>query len=170
MNNGTGLRVVVWFSYCKFHCKNCFNVETQDKNYGDEFTEEQINYIKEYLNKDWCSGITFSGGDPMWQSSEDIESLIELCNYTHSIIKDVWIWTGFTFEEIMQYGKSNEELSNEELARRKLLSCCDILVDGRYVDEQRDLTLKWRGSSNQRVIDVPDSLKRKQVVLLRREN
>lgn len=170
MNNGSGLRIVVWCSYCCFHCKNCFNAEAQDKDYGDKFTAKQIEYIKTYLTKDWCSGITLSGGDVMWQTPEDIEELIKLCDYTHSINKNVWVWTGFTFEEIMQYNKSNEELSDEESARQKLLFHCDVLVDGRYVDEQRNLMLKWRGSSNQRVLNIPESLKQKQAVLLEGEN
>lgn len=168
--NGSGIRVSLFVSGCNFHCKNCFNQEAQQFDYGKEYTHDTFNCICELINKPHIKGCSFLGGDVMWQTPEDIEELIKLCDYTHSINKNVWIWTGFTFEEIMQYNKSNEELSDEESARQKLLFHCDVLVDGRYVDEQRDLTLKWRGSSNQRVLNIPESLKQKQAVLLEGEN
>lgn len=168
--NGCGIRVSLFVSYCNFHCKNCFNKEAQSINYGEKYTVDTFNCICKLINKPYIKGFSLLGGDAMWQTPEDIDELIKLCDYTHNINKDVWIWTGFTFEEIMQYDKSDNELSKEELARQKLLFHCDVLVDGRYIDEQRDLTLKWRGSRNQRVLNVPESLKQKQAVLLEGEN
>lgn len=167
MNNGQGLRVVIWLSYCPFKCKNCFNAEAQDKNYGDKFTEKQYNYLIECLNNDWCSGITLSGGDAMWQTPEDIEQLIKLCEYAHQIDKTVWLWTGFTYEEIFS---ETGNPTQEQFARIRLFDHCDVVVDGRYIDEQRDLTLKWRGSKNQRVLDVKQCLLQNKPVLLENEN
>lgn len=168
--NGSGIRVSLFVSGCAFKCNNCFNQEAQSFDYGKEYTQNTFNCIREFINQSYIKGVSLLGGDSMWQTPKDIDELIKLCDYTHSINKDVWIWTGFTFEEIMQYDKSDDEFSKEELARKKLLFHCDVLVDGRYVDEQRNLTLKWRGSSNQRVLNVPESLKQKQAVLLEGEN
>lgn len=170
VENGLGMRVTVFVSGCRHNCPACQNPQTHSFNYGKQYTNTLYETIQHYLNMPYISGLSVSGGDALWQKPEDIEELIKLCDYTHSINKNVWIWTGFTFEEIMQYNKSNAELSDEESARQKLLFHCDVLVDGRYVDEQRNLTLKWRGSSNQRVLNIPESLKQKQAVLLEGEN
>lgn len=169
--NGSGIRVSLFVSGCNFHCKNCFNQEAQSFEYGRPYTHSIFNLIRGLVYKPYIAGLSILGGDAMWQTSEDIDELIKLCDYIHrKEDKDVWIWTGFTFEEIMQYDKPDDKLSKEELARKKLLFHCDVLVDGRYIDEQRDLTLKWRGSRNQRVLNVPESLKQKQAVLLEGEN
>lgn len=161
MNNGSGLRLVIWFSYCPHHCKNCFNSETWDKNNGDKFNDKIISVIHKELQNDWCSGITLSGGDPTSQDEQGLSQLIELCEYTHSLNKNVWIWSGYTWEELFL----DTELTPIQIKRQELIKNCDVLVDGRYIDEQRDLTLKWRGSKNQRVIDIQKSLKENKVIL-----
>lgn len=160
MNNGNGLRCVVWVSGCNHHCKNCFNPETWDNSNGDEFGEEQFSFIRDTLHQSWCSGITFSGGDPLCQDPQGFHYLNKLALTTRSLGKTVWLWTGFKWEDIW-----NDE-SEIALYRQNLLSLCDVVVDGQYVDSLRDLTLKWRGSSNQRVILSRMSISKKELILM----
>ena len=165
ISNGLGVRISMFVSGCPFHCKNCFNQETWDFNNGKKITEDKIKELKEYLNKSYIAGLSLLGGDPTSQNVEGLKTLIELCKYTHSINKNVWIWSGYTWEEIFSQDNTDEQGQY----RMELIRNCDILVDGRYVDAERDLTLKWRGSKNQRVIDVQKSLNEKRVVLIENE-
>lgn len=165
--NGFGIRVSLFVSGCNFHCKNCFNEEAQQFNYGREYTQNTFNCICELINKPYVEGCSLLGGDAMWQTPEDIEQLIKLCEYAHQIDKTVWLWTGFTYEEIFS---ETENPTPEQFARIRLFDHCDVVVDGRYVDEQRDLTLKWRGSKNQRVLDVKQCKLQNKPVLLENEN
>lgn len=165
MNNGNGLRTVIWLSGCKHHCENCFNKETWSFRVGGKVDNEVIDFLCKCISHTWCSGLTLSGGDPTSQNVEGLKTLIELCEYTHSINKNVWIWSGYTWEEIFSQDNTDEQGQY----RMELIRNCDILVDGKYVDAERDLTLKWRGSKNQRVIDVQKSLNEKRVVLIEDE-
>ena len=160
MNNGSGLRCVVWVSGCNHHCKNCFNPETWDSSNGDEFGEEQFNFICDTLHQPWCSGITFSGGDPLCQDSTGLHIMNQLALTARSLGKTVWLWTGFKWEDIW-----NDE-SDMRIYRQSLISLCDVVVDGQYIDSLRDLTLKWRGSSNQRVILSRMSINQKEPILM----
>lgn len=155
MLNGDGLRVVLWVAGCSHHCKGCQNPQTWDCNSGIPFTDAEREEIMTELNNDWCSGLTFSGGDPLFEGNLDtIWSLIADLRQRYPN-KTFWLYTGFTWEEIMA----------TEGLRKAIVSLCDVIVDGRYVEEQRDTSLHWKGSANQRVIDVQRSISAGQVVL-----
>lgn len=150
MNNGDGLRCVVWLSGCNHHCKNCFNPETWDENYGDEFGEIQQNIIYETLQQDWCSGITFTGGDPLFP--KNIEQLLQLCKNIKKKFpkKTIWVYTGYSYDDVSLLDGFNN---------------IDVLVDGEFVEELKSPLAKWVGSYNQRVIDVKKSLKSGKITL-----
>ncbi len=170
MNNGDGLRVVLWLSGCSHHCFNCQNPQTWDPDSGILFDESAKQEIFNELSKDYISGITLSGGDPLHENnlSEVLSLVKEIRNLFPN--KTIWIYTGYTWEEIRNvFGKSKEWLQarwkDSAINRWEIISMCNVLVDGEYIDDQRDITLKWCGSSNQRVIDVQKSLEQGKVVL-----
>lgn len=150
MLNGDGLRVVLWTAGCSHGCKGCHNPVTWDAEGGIPFDEAAWQEIAGELGKKYISGITFSGGDPLYlQNRKDTEALIRRVRAEFPD-KTVWLYTGFTWEEIKEL---------------PFISLVDTLVDGRFVEELKDSTLKWRGSSNQRVIDVKKSLNGDRLVL-----
>lgn len=155
MVNGEGIRVSLFVSGCTHHCKECFNSDTWDKNYGEVFTLEVENKIFEYFRKynENIRGLSLLGGDPTYK--ENIPVLIEFINKFKKEFpqKDIWIWSGFTWEVIIN---SQELLS--------LVKLCDILIDGKFRIEEKDLTLKWRGSKNQRVIDIQKSIDKNEII------
>lgn len=153
MNNGDGLRCVVWLSGCNHHCPGCFNPETWDFSNGDEFTEYQYDNVLKWVANDWCSGLTLTGGDPVCQDESGLKQLIELVKAVNSMGKTTWLWTGFKWEDLI-----NQPVSFKGSLIYTLLTSCDVVVDGAYIQAQKDLTLKWRGSFNQRVIDVEKTL------------
>lgn len=166
--NGSGLRVVLWCSGCEHHCKNCQNPQTWDYESGISFDEKAKKELFDELEKDYISGITFSGGDPL--ASHNLSNVYSLVKEIKSEFpeKTIWLYTGYTWEQIM-YPVVTDDFNIEREAmiktRRKIVSYCDVFVDGKYVDELRDVTLHWCGSSNQRVIDVQKSLSSGKVVL-----
>lgn len=177
MNNGDGLRVVLWLSGCSHHCYNCQNPQTWNPNSGIPFDESAKQEIFNELSKDYISGITFSGGDPLHENNLD-----EVLNLVHEIRisypnKTIWLYTGFTWDSIMNYKSTNkftekDVLFNfhikkdlEMIQRKNIIKLCDVLVDGEYIEKQRDLSLKFRGSKNQRVIDVKQSLAQNKIIL-----
>ena len=191
--NGTGLRVCLWCSGCDHHCKNCQNPITWNPNDGVQFDESAKKEIFDELSKDYIAGITFTGGDPLYsQNLKDVLDLItdlrskypiyrEKCNSKHNILiknsdeirlsypeKTIWLYTGYTWEQIM-YPVVTDDFNPERdkllKMRRDIVKQCDVLVDGRYEEDKRDITYHWAGSTNQRVIDVQESLKQNQVVL-----
>lgn len=150
MLNGDGLRVVLWVSGCSLHCEDCQNKYSWDFNEGILFDERAKEEIFSELEKDYISGITITGGHPL--EKQNIEEIEKLCkeiklNFPN---KTIWLYTGFIFEEIKNYS---------------ILKYIDVLIDGKYDKELRDISLKWRGSTNQRVIDVQKSLFSSEVVL-----
>lgn len=149
--NGPGVRVSIFFQGCAFHCKNCFNPETWNFDAGEEFTDNEIDKIIELCKEDHIKGLSILGGEPM--HPKNIEASTRLAKKFKSTYPDktIWAWSGFLFDEY---------LKDKEIAKY-----LDVLVDGQFVDELKDLTLKWRGSSNQRVIDVQKSLKQNKIVL-----
>ncbi|WP_125142682.1 anaerobic ribonucleoside-triphosphate reductase activating protein [Clostridium transplantifaecale] len=150
MLNGDGLRVVLWAAGCSHGCKGCHNPVTWDAEGGIPFDEAAWREIAEELGKQYISGITFSGGDPLYlKNREDTEALIRRVRAEFPD-KTVWLYTGFTWEEIKAL---------------PFIGLVDVLVDGRFVEELKDSTLKWKGSSNQRVIDVKKSLDADRPVL-----
>ena len=147
--NGKGIRMVIWNQGCKMHCPGCHNPETWNKNGGNQYSIKELKE-KIYQNRTKHQGITLSGGDPFLQPQDNYE----IAKYAHSLGLDIWAYCGLTFEEIIQ---------NKE--KKKLLYECDVLVDGPFILEKRDISLAFRGSANQRIIDVQKSLKEGKVVL-----
>ena len=154
MNNGDGLRVVLWLSGCSHHCYNCQNPQTWDVNSGIPFDESAKEELFRELDKDYISGLTLSGGDPLHEAN--LDGVLDLVNEIRLSFpqKTIWIYSGYTWNEVMNSEK-----------RKQIVSQCTVMVDGRYIDSQRDITLKWRGSSNQKVIDIQQSLQKGEIVL-----
>ena len=158
--NGPGIRVSLFVSGCTHHCKGCFNPETWDFNYGKPFTEQVENLIIEKLKPDFVNGLSLLGGEPMEPANQ--KALLSFVKKVKQLYpnKDIWCYSGFLFdEELLKESRAHCPWTNE------LLSYIDILVDGRFVEELKDITLRFKGSSNQRVIDVKKSLKENKVIL-----
>ena len=151
--DGFGVRTVIWTQGCSHNCPFCQNPQTHDFTGGAEFTVQEIcGELKNLQNQD---GITLSGGDPLYQ----IEPVLEIVKYAKSINLNVWCYTGFTYEQILEMSKKNP-------LYREFLDYLDVLVDGLFVNDLKDLNLLFRGSSNQRLIDVPKTLKASRIVLI----
>lgn len=150
--DGPGVRVSIFMQGCAFNCKNCFNPETHDFNAGKEFTDDTINRVLELCDNDTIRGLSILGGEPM--HLKNIEGTTKLAKKFKEIFpdKDIWVWSGFLFDK--------------NLKDKEVLKYIDVLVDGQYIDELHNPTLKWKGSSNQRVIDVQKSLKSNTIVLV----
>ena len=159
--NGEGVRVSLFVSGCKNHCKNCFNKETWDFNYGNIFDSEVEDKIMDALDKSYVNGLTILGGEPMEiENQKGVHDLVlKVRNKFPN--KNIWIYTGYTFEKdlIPENGKRHTEYTME------ILQNIDILVDGLFIEELKNLALKFRGSENQRIILVKPSLKKGEVVL-----
>lgn len=151
--NGPGIRATVFVTGCSRHCVNCFNEEYQDFNAGSEWTAAETERLISYLQDDTNSGLTLLGGEPM----ENAEDLLELVQAVRRAApeKSIWVYSGFLYEEILA-----------QPARKALLEACDVLVDGPFVDALKDPGLYFRGSSNQRIIDVAKSREAGKAVLL----
>lgn len=173
MNNGDGLRVVLWLSGCSHHCYNCQNPQTWNPNSGIPFDESAREELFMELGKDYISGLTLTGGDPLYE--KNLDTVLDLINKIHLLFpnKTIWLYSGYTWEECQPFSEdgllkgSNFAPNLQKILQKryKIISQCDVMVDGRYIDSQRDITLKWRGSSNQRVIDTQKSLKENKIVL-----
>ena len=158
--NGEGLRTTIFFTFCEFYCVGCFNKDIWASDVGETFTRDVYeNKIKPTIT-DYTAGISVLGGEPL--HPRNIEAVSDLIDWFKKDFpnKNVWVWTGYTWEELMERCKKDNE---DDLNR--LLYSIDVLVDGRFELDKRDLNLKWRGSSNQRVIDVQKSLKQEKIVL-----
>ena len=136
--NGPGVRCVLWVAGCKVHCRGCHNPQTWDFNSGKLFDENAKNELFTTLNKPYIQGITFSGGNPTDNPYEIFLLAKEIKEKFPN--KDIWLYSGYTYEQIRQVKE-----------RFKILYYVDALIDGPYIDSQRDISLKWRGSSNQRI-------------------
>lgn len=151
--NGTGIRTSLFVSGCTHHCPGCFNTDYKDFDYGTRWDEKAQETFLNYAKDKNVHGVTLLGGEPMDQIQDD-----DLLNLLRTIKEEttqtIWMYSGYRFEDIMKHDK-----------RRTLLSYCDVLVDGRFVEALKDITLKFKGSSNQRIIDVQASLEKGEVVL-----
>ena len=152
MTNGVGLRTVLWVSGCEHKCKGCQNPCTWDPNSGEDFTSEKKELLYKYLDNKYIKGITFSGGDPLHPNNRGEVGKLILDIKANYPSKDIWLYTGYTWEEV-------KELNLD------FLRYIDVLVDGRFILKERDINLRWCGSSNQRVIDVKESLKKGKIIL-----
>ena len=151
ISNGPGVRVSVFMQGCAFHCENCFNPETWDFNGGKEFNETTIEEVLNLCSKDFITGLSILGGEPMHPNN--IEGTTKLAKAFKEKYpnKTLWVWSGFLFDK--------------DLKGKEVLNYIDVLVDGQFVNSLSNPTLKWKGSSNQRVIDVQKSLKNKDIVI-----
>ena len=158
--NGLGIRVSLFVSGCTHRCKNCFNSIAWDFNYGKPFTKEVEDSIIEMLSKPSVSGLTLLGGEPMEPVNQ--EGLIGFLRRVKKEVpnKNIWCYTGYTLENDLLTGRAHTSLTEE------ILSYIDVLVDGKFVEELKSLMLKFRGSSNQRLINLPETLKTGEIVLL----
>lgn len=152
--DGEGVRCSLYVSGCPFHCPGCYNVAAQNFHYGKPYTQELEDQIMEDLSQDYVQGLTLLGGEPFLNT----QVCIRICKrirqeFGHT--KDIWSWTGYNWDELLK--DSDDKL--------EILSLIDILVDGRFLEEKKDLTLQFRGSSNQRIIDVPKSLAADKVII-----
>lgn len=165
--NGDGLRVVLWLSGCSHHCYNCQNPQTWNPNSGILFDDLAKQEIFNELSKDYISGITFSGGDPLHENNlDEVLKLIKEIRISFPE-KTIWLYTGFKIEDIIkqeQYEKVSG-IPDVWSKRWEIITNINVLVDGKYIDEQRDITKKWAGSKNQRVIDAKQSLTQNKIVL-----
>lgn len=155
--NGPGLRTVLWVAGCENYCKGCHNPETWSFTAGQPFTKQQVAEILDSLKPEHISGITISGGDPL--NHHNIVDVFDLCKIIKMSFpeKTIWCYTGNTFEEYLRSG--------EGTVYRDILNYIDVIIDGKYVEDLRDMSLQWRGSSNQRVINVRESLAKHSIVL-----
>ena len=151
ISNGPGVRVSIFMQGCAFNCKECFNPETHDFSGGKEFTDGTIEKVLKLCENVNVKGLSILGGEPLHPNN--IEGTTKLAKAFKEKMpdKNIWIWSGFTFDK--------------DLKDKEIMKYTDVLVDGRYVDELNDPTLKWKGSSNQRVIDVKKSLNSNDIIL-----
>lgn len=143
--NGPGFRITLWCSGCLRKCPGCFNPEAQDPNFGKLFDDEAKQKIFKELSDPHCSGLSLLGGEPLSVCSDNRKQVIQLCKEVKERFpeKDIWVWSGYVFEEILK-----------DPDMRPILDSIDVIVDGPFVVEQKDLSTPFRGSRNQRIIDV----------------
>ena len=192
MNNGDGLRVVLWLSGCSHHCYNCQNPQTWEANSGIPFDESAKKELFRELDKDYISGLTLTGGDPLFESNLDgVLDLVTEFNKRYNFQKvdsanpckmgvseaensnefrllfpnkSIWLYSGYQWSEIFNDGVYlTKECAGWK--RREIVKQCTVMVDGRYIDSQRDISLRWRGSKNQNCIDIQQSLHQNKIVL-----
>ena len=149
--NGEGVRVSVFVSGCNHHCKGCFNQCAWDFNYGNKFTDEQIDTVLKYLDHDYISGLSLLGGEPLDPKNQ--EGLLPLVKKVKEKFpdKNIWCYTGFDFEKDVVGKMVKVSKTSNELVRY-----LDVVVDGKFEEDKKDLKLRFRGSSNQRIIDVKE--------------
>ena len=155
--NGEGVRTSLFVSGCTNHCPGCFNQEAQDFNYGKLYTQDTENILLESINHSYISGLSILGGDPLCQDDAGLITLNSLARKVHSLGKTVWLWTGFKWEDF--------NFTNNFSLQSLLLSACDVVVDGPFIEAEKDLSLAFRGSRNQRIIDVRKTLGKGEIIL-----
>ena len=155
--NGEGVRTSLFVSGCTNHCPGCFNQEAQDFNYGKLYTQDTENILLDCIKQPYISGLSILGGDPLCQDDMGLITLNFLAHKVHSLGKTVWLWTGFKWEDF----NFTINFSLQSL----LLSACDVVVDGPFIEAEKDLSLAFRGSRNQRIIDVRKTLGKGEIIL-----
>lgn len=174
LSNGEGVGVSIFVQGCHFHCKNCFNPETWDFNGGKEWTEEVKEKFLELANRPYIKRISILGGEPL--AEENLEDVLDLVNKFRLLFpqKSIWLYSGYSWSDIWcndaalrdDYGLDYcEQVSINHIKRQQIITQCDVFIDGRYMDSQRDITLPYRGSKNQHIIDVKRSLQKGEMVL-----
>lgn len=165
--NGTGIRVVLWVSGCSVGCTNCHNPETWDFNSGKQFDEKAKQELFEALDKPYIQGITFSGGHPL--ERENIDTICYLCHEIKAKFphKDIWLYTGYTLNinhfRTLYRGISPNDIHHNQI--QSTLEVCDVVVDGAFIEDLKDISLSFRGSRNQRIIDVQKTIQENRIIL-----
>lgn len=157
ISNGEGIRVSLFVQGCDFHCKNCFNQETWDFNKGKEFFKETLSTLLKLCEKPEIKGLSILGGEPLHNNNKEV--VLKITNQFRKEFptKDIWLWSGFIFENAIQ-----------DPIKKQIFQNIDIFIDGQYIDELHNFKLKWKGSSNQRVIDMKETLKQNKIILYER--
>ena len=159
--NGPGVRVSLFVSGCTHHCKGCFQPETWDFSYGRVYTQETEKEIMDSLNHDYIKGLTLLGGEPFEPSNQKV--LVGLLRLVKNALpeKDIWCYTGYTYEtDMLKDSRARCGVTDE------MLSMIDVLVDGEFLEEEKDISLPFRGSHNQRLIDLPKTRRQKKIILV----
>lgn len=167
VSNGEGIGVSIFVQGCDFHCKNCFNSETWEFSKGQEWNDKTKHQFLKLIEKPFIQRVSILGGDPLHPKNvQNVLKIVDEIRVSYPT-KNIWLYTGYTWEQIMH--PIITDINSEQLKilqmRKELVNKCDVLIDGRYIDELRDVSLHWRGSSNQRVINVQETLKQNQIVL-----
>lgn len=168
IGNGPGVRIVLWVAGCSIHCKGCQNPESWNFNAGQSYDDVARKELFDALDKSYIQGITFSGGHPFEpENVYDTYILIKEIK-TKFPDKDIWLYTGYTlsYDNFVILYKGIDPESNHWNWMHEALRLCDVVVDGPYIEEQRDITLKFRGSRNQRLIDVKETLNRGKIITI----
>nr|DAG82384.1 MAG TPA: anaerobic ribonucleoside-triphosphate reductase activating protein [Caudoviricetes sp.] len=172
ISNGEGVGVSLFVQGCPFHCKNCFNSDTWDFNGGKEWTEEIKDNFMKLIDRPYIKRVSFLGGECL--ADQNLDEVLKLVKQIRNSYPDktIWLYTGFEWNSLMSKicqptfpDKDFERIIEIHKKRKEIISNVDVLVDGEYIDEQKDLSLKFRGSKNQRVIDVKQSLAQNKVIL-----
>lgn len=172
ISNGEGVGVSLFVQGCPFHCKNCFNSDTWDFNGGKEWAEEIKDKFMKLIDRPYIKRVSFLGGECL--ADQNLDEVLKLVKQIRNSYPDktIWLYTGFEWNSLMSKicqptfpDKDFERIIEIHKKRKEIISNVDVLVDGEYIDEQKDLSLKFRGSKNQRVIDVKQSLAQNKVIL-----
>lgn len=172
ISNGEGIGVSLFVQGCDFHCKNCFNSETWEFSKGQEWNDKTKNQFLKLIETPFIQRVSILGGEPLHPKNvQNVLKIVDEIRVSYPT-KNIWLYTGYTWEEIwikdnIKTGDKVKDMHEKAIKnlRRQVVRMCDVLIDGRYVDELRDVSLHWRGSSNQRVINVQETLKQNQIVL-----
>lgn len=174
ISNGQNIGIALFVQGCHFHCNNCFNPETWDFSGGNEWTEETKEKFFKLADRPYIKRISILGGEPL--AEENLDDILDLVNEIRlsKPQKSIWLYTGFTWERVMDYEPAETDdfdyieesyIDGIYETRKQIILQCDVMIDGRYIDSQRDISLPWRGSKNQRVIDIKKTLQKGEVVL-----
>lgn len=155
ISNGEGVRVSLFVQGCEFHCKNCFNAETWNFQGGKDFTTDTLSTLLNLCDKEYIKGLSILGGEPMHPTNREMVVDIMRAFKFRFPNKDIWMWTGYTLENLLQQKDENI---------KSMLIYLDYLIDGQFEEDKKDITLTLRGSSNQRVIDIQKSLKENKII------
>ena len=174
LSNGEGVGVALFVQGCHFHCENCFNPETWDFDGGKEWTDETKDKFMKLASRPYIKRLSILGGEPL--AEKNLDGILDLVNKIRLLFpqKSIWLYSGYSWSDIWcndaalrdDYGLDYcEQVSINHIKRQQIITQCDVFIDGRYMDSQRDITLPYRGSKNQHIIDVKQSLKKGEMVL-----
>ena len=166
ISNGEGVGVALFVQGCHFHCYNCFNPDTWDFNGGKEWTQEVEDKLIELANKPYIKRLSILGGEPL--ADENLDGVLHLVNRFRLSLpnKSIWLYSGYDYQKVMRQLPNLATKENYNMYKRQqIIKQCTVMVDGRYIDSQRNPSKKWAGSDNQRVLDIQQSLQKGEIVL-----